>query len=173
MCSIPQAVVAGIQIASTLVQASAQKNTANYQTQAIAQNYALQTAQTYQEYQQRQQQTMEQMSQRAKESWVEEGRLQAAMGESGFQAGGTDQRILNEAQTNAAYDISTLENNRLKAQEQTHVQGLSNQAQAQSQYNSVKQPSSLGVGLQIAGAAAGAWELGSKPTPENSPIPTK
>lgn len=157
MCGYAQAAVAALQIVSTLAQASAQNKAADSQEQAIGRNYALQTAQTYQQYQQQNQQAMEQMSQRAKESWVEEGRLNAALGESGLQAGGTDQRILDEANTNAAYDISTLENNRSKAQEQVHANGLNNQAQAQSQYNSVKRPSSLGVGLQIAGSVAGAF----------------
>lgn len=161
MCELTTA-LAAISIVSTLAAASAAESVADRQEQSLSRNYELQTAQTYQQYQQLNEQSMEQKSQRAKESWIEEGRLQAALGESGLQTGGTDQRVMSEAGNNAAYDIATLENNRAKASEQAHMGSVGNQAQTQSGYNSIQRPSALGVGLQIAGGVANAYTLGSR-----------
>lgn len=102
------------------------------------------------------QQAGEQMSDRALEALKETGRLSTIAGELGG-AGGSNARIVNEAGFNATHDIATIEANRLNGGTQRGMEVRGIHSNTQSAMNSIQQPSLIGTGLQIGGAAVGAY----------------
>lgn len=125
---------------------------AKQQQEAILKSAELQNIQTAQVYDQQNQAAMEESSQRHVQ-WLQElGRLRTIGAESGL-TGATENRLENEAATAADRDISTIEANRLKGSQQTASTGVAQQRQADADLKSIKRPSLLGTGLQIAGAA--------------------
>lgn len=113
--------------------------------------------------------TMEDTSQRHQEALIEEGRLRAIGAESGLQ-GASNDRIIDEANNQAARDIATLQANALRAKEQIHSGGVAKQSQSSAQLAGIRRPSSLGAGLQIAGDVANAY---AKTRPQEPPAKGK
>lgn len=144
--------------ASSAIQNEMQNSAADGQERMIRDGYAREAQQTQRQYQDQTAQAMEDTSQRHKEMLIEEGRLKAIGAESGLQ-GASNDRITQEAINNGATDVAMIEANRVRQSEMAHSQGVSRQSQAQVQLAGVKHPSSLGVGLQIAGAG---WDVYSK-----------
>ena len=102
------------------------------------------------------QQAGEQMSDRALEALKETGRLTTIAGESGG-GGASNGRIVNEAGFNATHDIATIEANRLNGGAQRNMDAQGVRSSTQSALNSIQRPSLIGTGLQIGGAAVGAY----------------
>lgn len=129
-----------------------QNKAAQQQADAINKSAELQNIQTAQVYDQQNQQAMEESSQRHIQ-WLQElGRLRTAGAESGLM-GVTDTRLENEAAVTAERDLATIEANRLKGSQQTASTSVAQHRQAQADTASIRRPSLLGTGLQIAGAA--------------------
>lgn len=128
---------------------------AKQQAEDIRKSAELQNIQTAQVYEQQNQASMEETSQRHVQ-WLQElGRLRTVGAESGLM-GATEQRLENEASAAAERDIATIEANRLKGTQQTASTGVAQSRQATADLNSIRRPSLIGTGLQIAGAAVGA-----------------
>lgn len=158
MCEPTTLMAAGLAISalSAGVTYKQTSDAAKVQTESIRQSAEMQNIQTAQTYDQQNQQAMEQTSQRHQEWLRDLGRLRAVGAESGL-TGATDQRIQNEAETQAQNDIATIEANRLKSNLNTATTGVAQGRQANAALKSIKQPSLVGTGLQIAGAATSAY----------------
>lgn len=123
------------------------------QKAAVQSNLNSQTAATNLQQQQTNQQATDKMSQVALESLKESGRIQAIAGDTGAEGVSTD-RLRAEVRMNEGSDIATLESNRINANNQSGQEAAALSAQSQSKLNSIKQPSLIGAGLQIAGGLA-------------------
>lgn len=96
-----------------------------------------------------------QQSERARQALIETGHLQALANESGT-AGGSDDRVTNEANFNAGTDIASIQANTESSQRQIIGSLNGSYAQAQQRSASIVNPSLIGTGLQIAGGALSA-----------------
>lgn len=113
-------------------------------------------------------QAKDQMSERARQAMVETAHLRALSAESGT-AGGTNDRVTNEANFNAGQDLAAIQGNAQSAQRQIAQQARSGYATAQNRQAQIQQPSLIGTGLQIAGAYANYQVgLGKLNTPKGS-----
>lgn len=128
---------------------------AHAQEDAIRQGYQTQMEQTQLQQTQQNQQATDKMSERALEAHREMSRLSVIAGESGTM-GGTNDRVIRESAFNAGQDMATIEANRAAGIKQTQTEAEGLRARATSNLNSIKQPSLIGTGLQIAGAFADA-----------------
>lgn len=95
----------------------------------------------------------DEMSDRAREALIERGRLRVAAAESGVTGNSTDQ-LERQSLFDEGFDMARIEGNRKNAQAQAYQDAKAGQAGAQSRVASVKRPSLIGAGLQIAGAYA-------------------
>ena len=160
--TIAMGIMAAVSTASTLVSAQEQTKAADQQTDLIMDGYEQERQQTLRQYQDQTAVAQEDTSARHKEQLIEEGRLKAIGAESGL-TGVTNDRIVQESENNADQDIATIEANRVRAAEQAHAQASARQTGANIQLTSVRRPSSLGTGLQIAGTAASTYAAFTKP----------
>jgi hypothetical protein len=88
---------------------------------------------------------------------VETAHLQALANESGTNGGGSNDRVTNEANFNAGTDLATMQANAASSQRQLVNQLNGGYATAEQRMSSIQQPSLIGAGLQIAGAATSAY----------------
>lgn len=142
--------------ASTVIQQQDAKNSAAAQEQMIEDGLAKDRAATARQYQEINEVSQDESAQRHKEYLIESARLKAIAGESGL-AGATQERIEQEAENNAQTDLSTIEANRRRQNEQAHTQGLARSTQAGVQLSGIRRPSSMAAGLQIGASAASAY----------------
>jgi hypothetical protein len=157
------AVAPVIGVGSAVAGFAAQKQQADSQEAAMRQNYDIQQNQMQLQRNQNDQQASEKMSAVALEAMRETGRLSA----SGFLGGNSLIRAQNEIQMNTGTDIATLEANRLAVHNQNTTEGMAAASRTNSQMNSIKQPSLIGTGLQIAGGLADA-----ETRKQNNRVPT-
>lgn len=150
MCSLPLAALS-ISVAQGAASYFDGVASSKRQQNAIDDASAKERAATQRQYQQIQESSMDQQAQRHTEYLIDSARLRALGGESGLQ-GATQDRIEMEAENNAASDMATLESNRRNASENASSQALGRATQANIQSAGIRRPSSLGAGLQIAGA---------------------
>lgn len=158
MCT-PLALMAtslAIQTAGTIAQHQATNDAADAQEKIIKDGYEKERQQTLRQYAEQQEASMDEQSQRYRDHQIEEGRLRVIGAESGI-SGGTNDRILQEAQNAYDADVSRIEGNRRRATEQAHSVGVSRQSHAQVQLSGVRRSSGLAAGLQIAGAGVDAY----------------
>ncbi|MDK9726197.1 MAG: hypothetical protein OEL88_15115 [Sterolibacteriaceae bacterium MAG5] len=152
----------GVTALQTALQYSAADTAANTQEGMIQAGYEQERTQTNRQYEQINQQSQEDKSQRFREHLIDQGHIRAVSAESGL-AGLSQERIAAEETNNAATDLATIEANRVRQAEQAHSQAVSKMSQAGLQLASIRRPSLLGAGLQIAGAAAGAYASSQQP----------
>jgi len=139
-----------ISTATALASFAQTSQMASRQEKALQQSHNQQMNQVALQQQQINQQATEKMSERALEAQREASRLSVIAGESGTM-GGSNDRVVNEAAFNASHDIATIEANRLNTQGQITAEAQGIAARTQSSLNSIKRPSLIGTGLQIAG----------------------
>lgn len=153
MCPPAVLMVASLAIsaATTMMSVEEGNKAAQRQQDAIDDAAAKERAATARQYQQIQESAMDSQAQRHTEYLIDSARLRAIGAESGLM-GGTQERLEHEVENNAAADMATLENNRKNASENAASQGLAKTTQANIQSAGIRRPSSLGAGLQIAGA---------------------
>lgn len=96
----------------------------------------------------------DQMSDRGREALIERGRLRVMAAESGLQGNSTDQ-IERQSRFDEGFDMARIEGNRKNSQQQAYADAKAGRAGSQSRINSIKHPSLIGTGLQIAGAYYG------------------
>lgn len=159
-----------ISAATAAVSHSEQEKSANRQEQAIQDGLSKDRAATARQYEQIQASAQDDQAQRYTEYLIDDARIKAVAGESGL-SGYTTDRIAQENANNAETDMATLERNRQRQAEMAHTQGLASSTKGSIQLSGVRHPSSLGTGLQIAGAAASAYSSLSKPQPTPKPKP--
>lgn len=146
------AVAPAVGVGSAVLGFAAQKQQADSQEAAMRQNYNIQQDQMQIQRNQNDQQASEKMSAVALEAMRETGRLNA----SGFLGGNSMERAQGEIMMNAGSDMATLEANRLNVHNQSTTEGMAAASRTNSQLKSIKQPSLIGTGLQIAGSLADA-----------------
>lgn len=89
----------------------------------------------------------QEMSVRAREALMQRGRLNAIAAEGG--AGNSMDRIAGEINLATATDMATIERNRVMQNNQSQLQKAGMRATAQSQINMIKQPSEIGLALDL------------------------
>ena len=155
MCELSTALLAAsaLQIGQTVLGHVDASQQASAQSKAIAANDAQQQETMRERMKQYNAQAVDQKSERSREAVIERGRLRAVQGESGL-TGNTQSRVIGESYFNEGYDMSSIESNRKKEVAQVQLEAKGLRAHSQSQLHSVRQPSLIGTGLQIAGIAA-------------------
>lgn len=118
--------------------------------------------QTEQQLIQTNQSATDQMSDRARAAMRTAGTLNAVFGDSGL-TGNSQNALLAENDANAQQDISTIGRNRDNAGNQAYSQNDAMRANIQSNVNSVRRPSILGTGLQIASTGADYYSRRNPP----------
>jgi hypothetical protein len=151
MCVDPATAALALTIASSAVSHIGAQQSAKAQDSAIRQNAAINQERMAAQVKQTNDASREEMSERARQAMIERGRLQVIAGESGLS--GFDREINNTFYSEST-DIATLESNRRNRIEQMNVEGRAGTASANNQLASVRRPSLLGTGLQIAAAGA-------------------
>lgn len=142
------AVQAAAAVASAVGAADAARRNAHQAQDATTQSYgALQDQRI-----QLDAQSTDQMNERSKQAMRDAGTLNNIFADSGL-SGNTQERLANESAATASQDITTMERSRAAGISQTGNEASAMRARAQSQVNQVRQPSLIGTGLQIAGAA--------------------
>lgn len=160
MCSPVLAVTAVSAVASYMSQqsqAEAQEAALKNQADAQASSAKLQKEQVNE-------QAADEMSARAKQAQAAEARLKVAAGESGV-SGVSEDRNEAEVQFNASQDIATIENNRQAKMKQINAGIDASNAKGESAAASIREPSMLGSGLQIAGTWAKQKAAEEAPAP--------
>lgn len=127
-----------------------QSEAASAQADAIKKNMEFQQNQLQLQRTQNDQQASEKMSAVALEALKQTGHLRAMQGDS-LMVGNSTDRIENEMNMNAGSDMATLEANRLSADNQVTTEAMAAKMRADNQMSSIKMPSLIGTGLQIAG----------------------
>ncbi len=157
------AVQAAAAVASTVAASDAARSNAHLAEQSAAlQNSAIQDQRT-----QTNAQAADQMNERAKQAMRDAGTLNTIFADSGL-SGNTQDRLVTESAATASQDIATMERNRAAGITQTSEEAAGVRARAQSQINSVRQPSLIGTGLQIAGAGLDYAQRTSGRTPSST-----
>lgn len=152
-----------VSTAQAVIQHQDQKASADAQEKMIRDGYALEQQQALRQYSEQQQVAQEDLGKRYSEGLVEEARLKAIGAESGLQ-GVTNDRIVDEANNATDRDLSMIEANRVRANEQIHSQIGAKQNQANVQAAGIRRPSAAGTGLQIAGNAFRIYSDYNKPS---------
>lgn len=153
MCE-PVSIIMAVTAVVGLIQA---EKMADKQEQAVAREQAAEAAATAVQQTQINQQASIKMSDRAREAMIERGRLRAAAAESGV-TGLSNDKLESASFFAEGTDISRIEGNRARAIVQSeHAHGSRNAAN-QSKMDSIKQPSYLGAGLQIANAGMTGYQ---------------
>jgi hypothetical protein len=134
-----------------------QSESARRQTNAAQDAYDANVVQIKNQQVEASQAASAQMSERARQALVETGHLDALANESGTNAGGSNDRVTNEADFNAGTDIATMQSNASSTQRSLADQARGAAAQASQRMSAIQQPSLVGTGLQIAGSAMSAY----------------
>lgn len=145
-----------ISAASATLQYQQQRKQAAAQEKAVQYGNALETAALHRQYEEQGAVAQEQMGERAVQHLQDLGRLRAIAADMG-NAGNTQDRVMSAEANAYGKDIVTITTNARRASEQSHAQGMSAQAEADTMLSNIKRPSALGLGLQIAGTAAQAY----------------
>jgi hypothetical protein len=164
MCVDPVTAALALKVAKAGVDFISTRQSAKAQDAAIRQNAAINQERMTAQVRQTNDAAREEMSERARQAMIERGRLQVIAGESGLS--GWDREV-NSTFYSESTDIATLESNRRNRIEQMNVEGRASTANTNNQLASVKRPSLLGTGLQIAAAGVNhqtAKELRSRTT---------
>lgn len=148
--------MAAISAASTAAQYEQQRKQAAAQEKAVRYGNELETASLNRMYEEQGAVAQEQMGERAQQHLQDLGRLRATAADMG-NFGNSLGRISTEQDGAYARDIVAIQTNSRRTAEQTHAQGMSAQAEANTMLSNIKRPSALGTGLQIAGTAAQAY----------------
>lgn len=135
---------AGFQFVTQMQQADAAESSARAANQANMDAYATQQKQINAA-------ATDEMSDRAREAMIQRGKLRVLAAESGL-TGASQLQQERQSQFDEGFDLSRIEGNRKNAQNQSYLDAQAGRAQNQSRINSIKQPSLVGAGLQIAGA---------------------
>lgn len=137
------------------------QNQAEKQEAGIRQGYAANLNQLQVQQTQINQQATDKASAASLEALRETGRLRAIGGDAGA-LGSSFDRQTNEVEMNTGQNIAAIEANRVSAASQSSAEGAAAQARATLQLNSIKQPSLIGTGLQIAGVGMDAARRGQQ-----------
>lgn len=129
---------------------------ANRQEKAIQDGLARDREATAEQYKQIQKTSMDEQAQLHTNYLIDSARIAAMQGESGMQ-GASHERVLDEAENNAATDAATLENNRQWQAKQAQTQGIAAASRAQTQLAGIQRQSNVGTALQIAGGVTAAY----------------
>lgn len=160
MCE-PTSVAMGVGLALSAASAAVgyqeTKKNAQIQEDQIKQGYELQSQQLMDRYDQINGNASDQISDRAREARVELARLKVLGAESGI-AGNSQAQIERESQFLAGSDMATIEANRSNALKQAQMEGKANALDTAARYSSIKRPSLIGSGLQIADAGVSALQ---------------
>lgn len=138
-----------------------QQQQADKQEASVRQGYAANLNQLQVQQTQINQQATDKASAASLEALRETGRLRAIGGDAGA-LGASFDRQTNEVEMNTGQNIAAIEANRVSAESQATAEGMAAQARATMQLNSIKQPSLIGTGLQIAGAGVDASRRGQQ-----------
>jgi hypothetical protein len=150
-------------------QADAQEAFYEEQDRLIANSLAKDRAATARQYEEIREVYMDDSQKLYRDLLVESARLKVIGAESGL-SGVTQGRIEQEARNNADIDLATIEANRKRQTEAAHTQASARASSTRYVKQPVRRPSALGAGLQIAGAAAGAYGEYDKATnPQRRP----
>lgn len=152
MCE-PTTMMLGLSIASAGFQYISASQQADAMRSSQEASYNAQMQQMQLQRQQINEQASDQMSARAMQAQAAESRLRASAGESGL-SGVSEDRNEAEVKFNESQDIATIDKNRRAQIAQAGANASGIQAQTQSAINSVRQPSLIGAGLQVAGTYA-------------------
>lgn len=162
MCDgVSEATIAAMAISTAAAAASAaqQAQNARRQSEAAQSAYDSEVVQTKNQQVQVGQASAAQQSDRARQALVETGHLQALANESGT-AGGSDDRVTNEADFNAGSDIATIQANTASQQRQLINNLNGSYATAEQRDASIVNPSLIGTGLQIAASTTSQYTAG-------------
>jgi hypothetical protein len=151
MCIPAAAVALALTAGQAVTSYMSQRQSAKAQDAAIKQNYEVNQGRVNAQAKQINDASREEMSERSRQAMIERGRLQVVAGESGLS--GFDREVNNTFYSEGT-DIATMENNRRNRIGQLNVESQMGGASANSQLASVRRPSLLGTGLQIAAAGA-------------------
>lgn len=159
MCDPATAIMTAAAIGGAYLQYEETKSAANRQEQILKEGQNLENARLRAMMEQTNQNAQEAMGTRHKEAIQEEGRLRAIGSESGLFGTSYDRGMAMQEQ-NANADISAIESGRLRANDQTAMEGAASAIQYKNQMNGIRRPSKLGLGLQIAGMGAQGYSQG-------------
>lgn len=161
---------AAITAVQGVMQYKATEKANEQQSQAIQANVAANDSASQVQQNQINEQASQQMGARALAAMQERGKLRAVAADSGL-GGNSQERLI--AGTNIAEntDMATLEANRLANTSQSQRSKTSDVRQGNQQIAAMPQPSLLGVGLQIAGAATDAYTRTKTPANKASAQP--
>lgn len=140
-----------LSIASSAVGYIMQSEQADRQAEAEERTYNAQMRQVAEQQKQINQQATDEETLRMREARVELGRMRTMGAESGL-AGINAGRLEGEVEFNAGSDVSTISANRTARQNQLTAEAEGLRAGSSARLASIKQPSLIGTGLQIAGA---------------------
>lgn len=167
MC-YPLLIMAGISIATAVMSAKQQKDSAAKQEQAIQDGLAKDREATAEQYKQIQKTSMDDQAKLHTDYLIDAARIQAMQGEAGLQ-GASQDRVTQEAENNYNTDAATLEINRQRQMTGAKTQGVSQQSRAGVQLAGIKHPSNVGTALQIAGSVASQYKPGPGDVPVTKP----
>lgn len=148
-----------IAAASAAASAAQQANMARKQTESAQSAYDSSVVQTKNQQVETNQASTAQQSERARQALVETGHLNALANESGT-AGGSDDRVTNEANFNAGTDIATIQANTASQQRQLINNLNGSYATAEQRDASIVNPSLIGTGLQIGASTTSLYAQG-------------
>lgn len=155
MCSIPLAMLA-ISAGTAVYSAEQQGKAADRQQEIINAGDALEKGRLRTQMEQQNENAQEQQGRRTLEAIQEEGRLRAIGAETGLWGTSFD-RAAQMVENSRDTDLAAIETGRLRANDQTHAEGMAQSIQTRNQMNGIRRPSRIGTGLQIAGAGASAY----------------
>lgn len=156
MCDPVSITTLAISAVSSVAAYSGQRQQARAQEAGIRANYRERDAAMQAQQFEQNQQATQQMSQRAVEALRQRGRLAAALADSGL-GGSSQSRLFGDIDMQEATDLATLEANRASAIAQGERQRRANTSGTNAELASIRQPSLLGTGLQIAGAGLDSY----------------
>lgn len=153
MCN-PQLALLAVQVAATASDHEEKRSMANKQADAIKDAYRVSDTQAQERYKQVNADAAEKQSARAREARIERARIAVAAGESGL-SGLNAVRLEGEAEGAAGRDFTRTETDRASSERATFLEMQGIRSRAQGQLNTIKYPSLVQSGLQIAGSFAG------------------
>lgn len=155
MCN-PALVVVGLQIAAAAAQYAQQADQANKQEKAIKEAADQNQEQLQEQRRQITQQEANNLFDVRRMQAREEAAVRTASGESG--TGGLSlAAIINDTAMQAGFESSRIQVDAENARKQNTLEAKGVGVRAKGDINSIARPSAIGLGLQIAGAAAGGY----------------
>jgi hypothetical protein len=145
MCGVDEAAFAAV----TLMSLQQQNDAADAQEEALTTAAANSNVQTQIEQMQMNAQASDEVSLRVRQALVERSRLRVAANESGIR-GNTVNRLENNVDAQAGWDLSRMETNRASRIKQSNLSNRGRQAGYRSERNQIQRGSPVIAGLQIA-----------------------